>query len=210
MKAKLFRELTDKEETRLKWLVGFFVGSHIVEPTFKNRIDWSEKQIVTELQGQFFKAIYEKFFNWMKEKSEKLSKVEDVSIFEKLCNSTVLKIEIEALIYVKIPELAKKYNAEREGLTTRRLIKEQVSKEDWKELLNKFDNSCAYCGTQSDLTKDHVLPISKGGKHEVKNLVPACKNCNSSKNDILLDEWYPTKEFFNNTQYAKILSHIRG
>lgn len=210
MKSKLFLELTDKEEARLKWLIGFFVGHHIVEPTFINRIDWSEKEIVTELQGKYFKAIYDKFFNWLEMKSQKASKNEDIAIFKKLCNSTVLKVEIEALIFVKIPELAKKYNAEREGLTTRRQIKEQVSKEEWKEILVKFDNSCAYCGSQFELTKDHVLPISKGGKHEVNNLIPACHSCNSSKNDTLLDDWYPTKEFFNDKLYTKILNHIRG
>ena len=201
MKNNLFSELTDKEKTRLKWLIGFFVGSHIVEPTFKNRKEWTKEQIVVELQGQLFKAIYDKFFDWMKEKSKQANKAEDVMIYEKLRNSIILKNEIESLIFVKIPVMAKKYNAEREGFTTRRLIKDQVSSKDWNIILDKFDNTCVYCGTLTDLTKDHIIPISKGGKHEISNLAPACKTCNSSKSDISLDEWYPYQIYFNDIGY---------
>jgi 5-methylcytosine-specific restriction endonuclease McrA len=33
------------------------------------------------------------------------------------------------------------------------------------------------------MTVDHVLPKSKGGTRELKNLVPACRKCNSSKSN---------------------------
>lgn len=36
---------------------------------------------------------------------------------------------------------------------------------------------------------DHVHPQAKGGGHELSNLVPACKICNSSKRDRAQDEW---------------------
>jgi len=48
----------------------------------------------------------------------------------------------------------------------------------------KRDNfECQYCGTKRDLTLDHVLPSSKGGKHSWTNLVTACKRCNARKGD---------------------------
>jgi len=47
---------------------------------------------------------------------------------------------------------------------------------------------CAYCPAPAT-TVDHVVPISKGGKHAEGNLVPACLRCNSSKGDKLLIEW---------------------
>jgi len=48
---------------------------------------------------------------------------------------------------------------------------------------------CAYCGATESITIDHVVPLSKGGKHEASNLAPACFPCNSSKCDRLLSEW---------------------
>lgn len=44
--------------------------------------------------------------------------------------------------------------------------------------------TCQYCLTsfpQSQLTLDHVLPISKGGKTTWENLVASCGPCNSRK-----------------------------
>ncbi|MEQ8245834.1 HNH endonuclease [Fulvivirga sp.] len=46
----------------------------------------------------------------------------------------------------------------------------------------KRDNfNCQYCGTNKDLTLDHVIPRSKGGKSAWNNLVTACKRCNAKK-----------------------------
>jgi hypothetical protein len=46
---------------------------------------------------------------------------------------------------------------------------------------------CQYCGTRGrDLTLDHVLPASKGGKNSWLNLVTACISCNQKKGDKLL------------------------
>lgn len=48
----------------------------------------------------------------------------------------------------------------------------------------KRDNyQCQYCGTSKDLTLDHVIPRSKGGRSSWKNLVTACKKCNAAKGD---------------------------
>ena len=40
---------------------------------------------------------------------------------------------------------------------------------------------------------DHVVPLSRGGKHEIENLLPACRSCNSSKGAKLLEEWLPLR-----------------
>jgi 5-methylcytosine-specific restriction endonuclease McrA len=43
---------------------------------------------------------------------------------------------------------------------------------------------CAYCGSQmhdSDLTVEHILPVSRGGRHEWTNVVTACRSCNTRK-----------------------------
>ncbi|NIK73382.1 hypothetical protein FHS56_000868 [Thermonema lapsum] len=48
--------------------------------------------------------------------------------------------------------------------------------------------SCQYCGSKHDLTLDHVLPRSRGGKSSWTNLVTACKRCNSKKGDLTPEE----------------------
>ena len=51
---------------------------------------------------------------------------------------------------------------------------------------------CHYCDghfTQEELTMDHLVPVSRGGKASRNNVVPACKECNSSKKYLLPIEW---------------------
>lgn len=51
--------------------------------------------------------------------------------------------------------------------------------------------TCQYCGAmpgRSELTVDHVIPRSRGGRHDWVNLVTACKRCNQVKGSALLGE----------------------
>ena len=47
---------------------------------------------------------------------------------------------------------------------------------------------CQYCGTNKDLTIDHVIPRAKMGRSTWKNMVTACKHCNAKKGDVLLED----------------------
>ncbi len=47
---------------------------------------------------------------------------------------------------------------------------------------------CQYCGTEKELTLDHVLPRSRKGRSSWTNLVTACKSCNTRKGDSLPEE----------------------
>ncbi|EBR5151916.1 HNH endonuclease [Salmonella enterica] len=40
---------------------------------------------------------------------------------------------------------------------------------------------CRVCGTNEDLTIDHIQPVSKGGTSEDENLQTLCRSCNSRK-----------------------------
>ncbi|TET95949.1 MAG: HNH endonuclease, partial [Dehalococcoidia bacterium] len=43
-------------------------------------------------------------------------------------------------------------------------------------------STCQYCGRHTkDLTLDHVLPRRRGGGHDWRNVVAACKPCNHRK-----------------------------
>lgn len=51
-----------------------------------------------------------------------------------------------------------------------------------------FGHACAYCGGPHEHW-DHVIPLSRGGKHHLANLRPACSRCNLSKHAKTLAEW---------------------
>ncbi len=59
-----------------------------------------------------------------------------------------------------------------------------------RENVFKRDNhECVYCGSGKNLTIDHVIPKSKGGKDGWDNLVTACRPCNGEKADLTLEEF---------------------
>jgi 5-methylcytosine-specific restriction endonuclease McrA len=64
-----------------------------------------------------------------------------------------------------------------------------VTAQDWTALCARYGNRCAYCGAPGPLQKDHIIPITRGGRHAIGNLLPACKSCNTSKGNRLLSEW---------------------
>jgi 5-methylcytosine-specific restriction endonuclease McrA len=60
-----------------------------------------------------------------------------------------------------------------------------------RTLFERDHNICAYCGSKlaaKILTRDHVIPTSKGGKDIWDNCVAACKTCNNWKGDKTLEE----------------------
>jgi len=60
-----------------------------------------------------------------------------------------------------------------------------------RALFRRDQNVCLYCGKvfkECDLSRDHVLPASRGGQDSWTNVVTACKRCNARKGNYLLDE----------------------
>ena len=51
---------------------------------------------------------------------------------------------------------------------------------------------CYYCHKRfgkDQMTMDHIVPISRGGKSRKGNIVAACKECNNRKKYLLPLEW---------------------
>ncbi len=51
-------------------------------------------------------------------------------------------------------------------------------------LFNRDGHLCMYCGDRfrtSDLSRDHITPLSKGGADVWSNVITACKRCNNHK-----------------------------
>jgi hypothetical protein len=54
---------------------------------------------------------------------------------------------------------------------------------------------CAYCGADvAALQKDTMLPISRGGRYTLANVVPACGSCNASKCNTEVTSWMRRKK----------------
>ena len=66
-----------------------------------------------------------------------------------------------------------------------------ISYHDMQVKIEEAGEMCVYCGAPYEHL-DHVIPLSKGGKHEIDNIVTACAKCNHSKKDKILGvEWFP-------------------
>jgi len=55
-----------------------------------------------------------------------------------------------------------------------------------RELFHRDRYLCAYCGhilPGAKLTRDHIIPFSRGGKDTWMNVVTACRGCNERKSD---------------------------
>lgn len=55
-------------------------------------------------------------------------------------------------------------------------------------LFRRDGGECQYCGSRKNLTIDHVVPRSKGGKTNWNNLITACHRCNVIKGDKSLEQ----------------------
>ncbi len=55
-----------------------------------------------------------------------------------------------------------------------------------RELFHRDRSLCAYCGdifSGAKLTRDHIVPFSRGGRDTWMNVVTACRHCNEKKSD---------------------------
>ena len=84
----------------------------------------------------------------------------------------------------------KKYRALRQRNRKHRIRANggNVTNQEWEEIKRKVGYRCVVCGEKepfkqscTTLTQDHIVPISKGGKHIKENLQPLCMECNIRK-----------------------------
>lgn len=74
-----------------------------------------------------------------------------------------------------------KVRARRAGATGSHTVAE------WKSVLRHFKRLCVYCGTKlttANISKDHVVPLKRLGSNSIRNIVPACRRCNSRKHTM--------------------------
>lgn len=72
-----------------------------------------------------------------------------------------------------------------------------------------FEKYCCYCGKElnkndTDFTKEHLVPKSKGGNDSLYNKKPCCKNCNSWRSNM------PLSSFLRDVKWYLDNKQIRG
>jgi predicted RNA-binding protein with TRAM domain len=68
------------------------------------------------------------------------------------------------------------------------------------EVYERDDYTCQYCRSQferSSLTLEHVVPVNKGGIDDPINYITACRSCNSSKRDEILEGFLSRRNDLN-------------
>jgi 5-methylcytosine-specific restriction endonuclease McrA len=61
-----------------------------------------------------------------------------------------------------------------------------ISSNELKKLLRQ---PCFYCNSSERITIDHIVPLSRGGRHSIGNLISACHKCNSVKSARFIMEF---------------------
>jgi hypothetical protein len=75
----------------------------------------------------------------------------------------------------------------------------------WRQnIKDAWNNECAYCGSDENITLDHILPQCKGGLDIKTNVVACCHSCNQSKGHTAWGDWYYNQDFFSHENYEKI------
>ena len=94
----------------------------------------------------------------------------------------------------------KKHPEKRRAASARRAAKVRGAEgsfddKDQAVLIEVCDNRCVYCGISAaetklgKLTLDHRVPLSKGGRNDIENILLACMPCNVSKGAKDLRVW---------------------
>jgi 5-methylcytosine-specific restriction endonuclease McrA len=79
------------------------------------------------------------------------------------------------------------------------------AKRMWRQhIKEQWNHQCAYCGSEENLTIDHIVPQSKGGLDVTKNVVCCCHDCNQAKGHEYWKLWYVQQDFYNEEKFDKI------
>lgn len=66
-----------------------------------------------------------------------------------------------------------------------------VTKEQWLRQAEPYGNRCAYCDmVTTTLVMEHMVPLARGGDHDICNVIPACRRCNSRKHTMTALEFF--------------------
>lgn len=105
--------------------------------------------------------------------------IKEKAIRENVPSGDIPSIEHQAtLSYYKAPET-----------NSRSIVfgENRHTKQEWDLKKHQYNYKCFYCREKIKLTKDHLIPFSRGGKDDIENIVPACLPCNRRKRDMRVE-----------------------
>jgi 5-methylcytosine-specific restriction endonuclease McrA len=81
-------------------------------------------------------------------------------------------------------------------------IKGKITEEQFRALCEARRWRCAYCfgrvveeqNKPNTVGFDHIIPLSRGGKHRIDNVLPVCYYCNHEKGDRTPKEWFNARK----------------
>lgn len=89
----------------------------------------------------------------------------------------------------------------------------KVSFKEIRDLIS-VPHHCPYCKEViqlKDISLDHVIPLSRGGKAHMSNLQPTCFKCNRTKGALTGTEFSELLNFLSKKEYgALVLSRLRA
>lgn len=104
----------------------------------------------------------------------------------------------------------------------------EIARRDWKQrvarkrsishrfrriVLDRSGGECEYCCRpflRRHLEIDHVVPVTRGGRSTLDNLVAACHRCNKAKSDMLVSEWMEEQTRFAFELSAEIIARCEA
>ncbi len=67
-----------------------------------------------------------------------------------------------------------------------RQYRKPIPKRIRSEILEQYDNKCAFCKSPENLQIDHIMAVTAGGTNDASNLRVLCRQCNSGRDTELL------------------------
>jgi 5-methylcytosine-specific restriction endonuclease McrA len=102
-----------------------------------------------------------------------------------------------------------RYAKRRQRKLTR--VDNDLTPDQWGGLLEAW-GGCAYCRAEGPaLQRDCIMPISRGGRYTLENVVPACASCNASKQNGEVTVWLRRRRLDERTfllRHATILQTL--
>lgn len=90
-----------------------------------------------------------------------------------------VKNAVGEIVYGYVKDLGRSRRAEREAKAG-----PKIADEDWKRIVESQGRRCFDCGDAPDrFAKGHLIPITRGGKNDLQNIVAQCGPCNSNQHD---------------------------
>jgi 5-methylcytosine-specific restriction endonuclease McrA len=145
-------------------------------------------EICKKLKERYYKYHETAMLQSKKYREEHREELRIKAINYRIENAEIIKTKQRE--YNKTPK--GKLNDSRHGHKRRCLSKQTpctLTLIQWEKIIESQGNKCAICGKRfcksRPPTKDHIIPLSKGGGLTFENVQALCKSCNSSKQNKL-------------------------